>query len=91
VPESSKIKEIFTSNVAMNKCDDCKDKDAAPQKLSNLTEAPKMNSKYDDAWFLKQNPQHWSNLRTMDLVKNIGKEEEEDPVMKLNPALYKVV
>ena len=91
VPESSKIKEIFTSNVALNQCDNCKHKDAAPQKVSNLVEDPKLNLKYDDAWFLKQNPQHWNNIRTMGLIKDIGKEEEEDPIMKLNPTLYKVV
>jgi len=27
----------------------------------------------------------------MGLVKDIGKEQEEDPIMKLNPTLYKVV
>ena len=30
-------------------------------------------------------------MRTLGLVKNIGKEEEDDPIMKLNPTLYKAV
>jgi len=51
---------------------------------------PKLNSKYDDAWYLLHNPQHWNNLRTMGQLKDLTK-IEEDPIMKLNPTLYKVV
>ena len=51
---------------------------------------PKMNMKYDDAWFLQQNPQSWNNMRTMGLIKDLTK-KEDDPIMRLNPTLYKVV
>lgn len=90
MPESSAVKELFTNNVAMNQCEDCKPTPPGPQKVSNLVRDPALNVKYDDAWFLKQNPQHWTNLRTMGLIKDLTK-EEEDPIMKLNPTLYKVV
>ena len=46
--------------------------------------------KYDDAWFLQQNPQSWNNMRTMGLIKDLTK-KEDDPIMRLNPTLYKVV
>ena len=46
--------------------------------------------KYDDAWFLKENPQHWNNLRTMGQLKDLTK-EEPDPIMSLHPTLYKQV
>ena len=49
-----------------------------------------MNMKYDDAWFLQQNPQSWNNIRTMGLMKDLTK-KEDDPIMRLNPTLYKVV
>ena len=49
-----------------------------------------MNSKYDDAWFLKHNPQIWNNIRTTGLLKDINK-HENDPIMQLNPTLYKQV
>ena len=55
-----------------------------------MVREPALNAKYDDAWFLKQNPQHWNNLRTMGLLKDLTK-EEDDPIMMLNPTLYKVV
>ena len=90
VAESSKVKELFTNNVATDVCDDCKPTAATPQTVSSLVSNPVLNVKYDDAWFLKQNPQHWNNLRTMGLLKDVTK-EEEDPIMKLNPTLYKVV
>ena len=84
------MRELFTNNVAIDQCDDCKPKPGAPQTVSNLVSNPTLNVKYDDAWFLKQNPQHWNNLRTMGLLKDIAK-DEDDPIMKLNPTLYKVV
>jgi len=49
-----------------------------------------MNVKYDDAWFLKHNPQYWNNLRTVGNLKDLTK-QDEDPVMQLNPTLYKQV
>ena len=92
VPESSMVKELFTNNVAVA-LHGWEDREAKPEpekKVSNLVSAPKMNEKYDDAWFLKHNPQHWNNLRTLGLIKDLTK-DEEDPIMKLNPTLYKVV
>lgn len=90
VPETSKVKELFTNNVALDICDDCKP--AVPGKLgvSNLINEPSLNVKYDDAWFLKENPQHWANIKTIGQIKDLTK-EEDDPIMKLNPTLYKVV
>jgi|TARA_B110000305_G_C19114419_1_gene481307 hypothetical protein len=49
-----------------------------------------LNVKYDDAWYLKNNPQHWANLKTIGQIKDLTK-EEDDPIMKMNPTLYKVV
>ena len=49
----NKVKEVFTSNVAKNQCEDCKPKGAAAKKVSNLMKEPQINVKYDDAWFLK--------------------------------------
>lgn len=49
-----------------------------------------MNPKYDDAWFLKNNPQYWNNIRTTGLLRDTTK-QEVDPVMLLNPTLYKQV
>lgn len=56
--------------------------------MSNLVNKPKLNDKYEDAWFLKQNPQYWANLRAMDSLAKITQNEEDDPIMKLNPTLY---
>lgn len=56
VPEGSKVKELFTGNVAMNVCEDCKPKDPSNKGISNLIADPKLNLKYDDAWFLQHNP-----------------------------------
>lgn len=60
-------------------------------KVSNLVNKPKLNDKYEDAWFLKQNPQYWANLRAIDSLAKITQDDEDDPIMKLNPSLYKVV
>jgi hypothetical protein len=92
VPESSAVRELFTNNVATKLALGLSDEKPrpGPQKVSNLVRDPALNVKYDDAWFLKQNPQHWTNLRTMGLLKDLSK-EEEDPIMKLNPTLYQVV
>lgn len=90
VPESSMVKELFTGNVAMDVCENCKPKAAAPSKVSNLVTQPEINSKYDDAWYLKHNPQVWNNLRTLGPLKDLTK-IDEDPIMRLNPTLYKVV
>ena len=56
--------------------------------MSNLVNKPKLNDKYEDAWFLKQNPQYWANLRAMESLAKIAKDDEDDPIMKLNPTLY---
>lgn len=93
VPETSKVKELFTNPYG----------DQVPlptnQKIqqvegkfgvSNLINAPSLNVKYDDAWYLKNNPQHWANIKSIGLLKDLTK-EEDDPIMKLNPTLYKVV
>lgn len=72
------VRDIFTNNVAIGKCDNCKDPedgrleaptikgDRTIDKVSNLVNKPKLNEKYTDAWFLQQNPQYWNNLRTME-------------------------
>ena len=90
VPESSKVKELFTNNTASNTCDLCKPLKDPDVKVSNLVSDPQLNLKYDDAWFLQNNPQHWNNLRTKGLLKD-QLNAEEDPIMALNPTLYKVV
>ena len=56
VTENNMIKHLFTGDVAANKCGDCKEGAPPPSKVSNLLNNPHMNNKYDDAWFLKQNP-----------------------------------
>ena len=58
--------------------------------VSNLINQPSLNVKYDDAWYLKNNPQHWANLKTIGQIKDLTK-DEHDPIMKMNPTLYKVV
>jgi len=58
------VKTLFTGDVASNKCNICKEGESAPAKVSNLLQNPHMNEKYDDAWFLKHNPQYWNNIRT---------------------------
>ena len=90
VPETSKVRELFTNNVATNQCEDCKPKSSKAGGVSNLVSEPQLNLKYDDAWFLQHNPQHWNNLRTVGLLKD-QLNDEEDPIMRLNPTLYKVV
>jgi len=67
------VKHLFTGDVAINKCKDCKDKSVPKTKISNLISSPKMNTKYDDAWFLQNNPQYWNNIRTVGLLKDITK------------------
>lgn len=52
VPESSMVKQLFTNDVALDQCKDCRAPDPASAKVSNLTQNPKINMKYDDAWFL---------------------------------------
>ena len=43
-----------------------------PEKVSNLvSDGVKMNDKYDDALYLKHNPQHWNNVRTMGMLKDL--------------------
>lgn len=84
------VKQLFTNDVALDQCKDCRAPDPASAKVSNLTSNPKINMKYDDAWFLQQNPQSWNNIRTMGLMKDLTK-KEDDPIMRLNPTLYKVV
>ena len=69
------VKHLFTGNVAVDKCNDCKDKAAPPTKVSNLIQTPNMNNKYDDAWFLKHNPQYWNNIRTIGLLKDVTKQD----------------
>lgn len=56
VPESSKVRELFTNNVAQDVCDDCRPKEGSKDGVSNLISDPKLNIKYDDAWFLQHNP-----------------------------------
>lgn len=102
VPESQMVKTLFTNNVALDQCDNCKPQnfidpncelvggDKITARVSAVMKEPKLNSKYDDAWYLLHNPQHWNNLRTMGQLKDLTK-IEEDPIMKLNPTLYKVV
>ena len=51
------IKDIFTNNVAAEQCDDCKEVEPGPTTVSNLVGKATINSKYDDAWYLKHNPQ----------------------------------
>ena len=88
--ETGVVKRLFAGDVALNKCSDCKDQGAPPSKVSNLVSDPTINVKYDDAWFLKHNPQVWTNMRTMGKLSDIGK-PEDDPIMQLNPTLYKQV
>ena len=91
VPETSKVKELFTNDIytGLNTENSRSMKDPVV-KVSNLVSDPQLNLKYDDAWFLQQNPQHWNNLRTKGLLKDLCN-EEEDPILALNPTLYKVV
>jgi hypothetical protein len=63
INETSMVKHLFTGDVAVSKCDDCRDSAGVPKTVSNLIQDPRMNTKYDDAWFLKHNPQYWNNLR----------------------------
>jgi len=84
------VKTLFTGNVALNQCNDCKDDTVAPTKVSNLVQKPQMNNKYEDAWFLKQNPQHWNNVRTAGMLRDVA-QPSDDPIMRLNPTLYKQV
>lgn len=56
VPESSKVRELFTNNVATDQCEDCKPRKAPQSQVSNLVSEPQLNLKYDDAWFLQHNP-----------------------------------
>lgn len=84
------VKHLFTGDVAVNKCSDCKPSDAGPEKVSNLLSKPEMNTKYDDAWFLKHNPQYWNNIRTTGLLSE-QTAQTDDPIMQLNPTLYKQV
>ena len=51
------IKHIFTNNVAVDLCDACKPEQVGPSTVSNLVGSTKINTKYDDAWYLKHNPQ----------------------------------
>jgi hypothetical protein len=90
IPESSKVRELFTNHVASDTCADCAPRKAGQEGVSNLVADPKLNLKYDDAWFLQHNPQYWENLRTVGLLKD-QLNNEDDPIMKLNPTLYKVV
>ena len=60
-------------------------------KVSNLVNRPRLNEKYTDAWFLKENPQYWANLRAMESLQKVVDQEEDDPIMKLNPTLYNQV
>ena len=84
------IKHIFTNNVAVDLCDACKPEQVGPSTVSNLVGSTKINTKYDDAWYLKHNPQQWTNVRTLGKLSELTK-VEEDPIMRLNPTLYKVV
>ena len=60
-------------------------------KVSNLvSDGVKLNEKYDDAWYLKHNPQHWNNVRTMGLLSELTK-NDDDPIANINPTLYKHV
>lgn len=84
------IKHLFTNNVAADQCDNCKEAEPAPTAVSNLVGKATINSKYDDAWYLKHNPQQWTNVRTLGKLADLTK-TEDDPIMRLNPTLYKVV
>ena len=84
------VKHLFTGDVAVGTCSDCKPTHAPPEKVSNLLSKPEMNVKYDDAWFLKHNPQYWNNLRTTGLLSEVTA-PSADPIMQLNPTLYKQV
>lgn len=95
VPEQSKVKELFTNPIHTGEYTPYEEFKKKPLKdptvkVSNLVSDPTLNLKYDDAWFLQNNPQHWNNLRTKGLLKDLMN-EEDDPVMALNPTLYKVV
>ena len=56
VPASSMIKELFTNDIAADQCDGCRPGDPPLSKVSNLIGKVTMNQKYDDAWYLKNNP-----------------------------------
>lgn len=84
------IKHLFTGDVAAGQCDNCRPEEPGQPIVSNLVGKPTINSKYDDAWYLKHNPQQWSNVRTVGKLAELTK-AEDDPIMRLNPTLYKVV
>ena len=90
IGECQMIKHLFTNDVALGQCDNCKPEEPGAVTVSNLVGKPTINSKYDDAWYLKHNPQQWANVRTVGKLADLTM-AEEDPIMRLNPTLYKVV
>ena len=50
------VKHLFTNDVVADKCDNCRAQQAGPITVSNLVGKATINSKYDDAWYLKHNP-----------------------------------
>lgn len=92
VGEGQMIKHLFTNDVVVDQYDNFEPKPSEPgaATVSNLVGKPTINSKYDDAWYLKYNPQQWTNVRTVGKLSELTK-TEEDPIMRLNPTLYKVV
>lgn len=87
------IKHLFTSVPSIDGIDPGylrEPDEPGAAKVSNLVGKPKINSKYDDAWYLQANPQQWTNVRTVGKLAELTK-PEDDPIMRLNPTLYKVV
>ena len=84
------IKTLFTGDAAPAMSELGKPGEPPAASVSNLVGKPTINSKYDDAWYLKHNPQQWANVRTVGKLSELVK-PEEDPIMRLNPSLYKVV
>lgn len=89
VTEANMVKTMFVGDIEAGKCVGY-DQPAPPTKVSNLLQKPALNSKYDDAWFLQNNPQYWNNIRSLGLLSDMTK-PEDDPVMAINPALFKEV
>ena len=100
---STIVQDLFTNNAVKNQNDKLVYVNKKPEftnleetivsgastaKVSNLVNKPRLNEKYTDAWFLKENPQFWNNLRAMESLHQMVKDEEDDPIMKLNPTLY---
>jgi hypothetical protein len=46
------VKYLFTNDVALHLRGESRPEEPKPYKVSNLVQNPKMNAKYDDAWYL---------------------------------------